>query len=47
MLTKACELLELTLDLILPYTDYILQIFEKHKNTYKDDLTFASMFNFS
>ena len=43
--TKACESSESTLDLVLPYTDYILQIFEKHKNEYKDDPTFASMFN--
>src|SRR6266542_6613466 len=43
--TKACESSESTLDLVLPCTDYILQIFEKHKNEYKDDPTFASMFN--
>jgi hAT family C-terminal dimerisation region/BED zinc finger len=45
MSTKACESSESTLDLVLPCTDYILQIFEKHKNDYKDDPTFASMFN--
>jgi len=45
MLTKACELKELTLDLSLPCTDYILALFERYKDEYKDDLTFALMFN--
>jgi hypothetical protein len=45
MLTKACELRESTLDLIFPYTDYILMLFERYKNKYKNDLTFATMFN--
>ncbi len=42
-----CESKESTLDLCLPVTDYILTLFEKHKNLYKDDPTFASMFNSS
>jgi hypothetical protein len=45
MLTKACELKELTLDLSFPYTDYILSLFKKYKDTYKDDPTFTTMFN--
>ena len=45
--TKAYELQELTLDLSLPYTDYILALFEHYKNEYKDDPTFAIMFNSS
>ena len=47
ILIKACKLRELTLDLSLPCSDYILSLFERLKNKYKDDLTFASMFNFS
>jgi hypothetical protein len=45
MSTKACESRESTLDLSLPCTDYILSLFEKHKDIYKDDPTFATMFN--
>jgi hypothetical protein len=54
MSTKACESRELTLDLSLPCTDYILSLpctdyilslFKKHKDIYKDDPTFATMFN--
>jgi hypothetical protein len=45
MSTKAYELKESTLDLSLPCTDYILSLFEKHKDAYKDDPTFATMFN--
>lgn len=45
MSTKACKSKESTLDLILPSTDYILSLFERLKNEYKDDLTFVSMFN--
>ena len=45
MLTKAYESRESTLDLSLPCTDYILSLFEKHKVIYKDDPTFATMFN--
>ncbi len=47
MLTKACESKESTLDLYLSITDYILTLFKKYKNLYKDDPTFASMFNSS
>jgi len=45
MSTKACESRESTLDLTLPSTDYILALFEKMKSEYKDNPTFASMFN--
>ena len=45
MSTKAYELRESTLDLSLPYTDYILSLFERLKDEYKDDPTFALMFN--
>jgi hypothetical protein len=45
MLTKACESRESTLDLSLPCSDYILSLFERLKNKYKDDPTFTSMFN--
>ena len=45
MSTKACESHESTLDLTLPSTDYILALFERMKTEYKDDPTFASMFN--
>jgi len=45
MSTKAYELRELTLDLSLPYTDYILSLFKRLKDEYKDDPTFALMFN--
>ena len=45
MLTKAYELRESTLDLSLPYTDYILSLFKRLKDEYKDDPTFALMFN--
>jgi hypothetical protein len=45
ILTKACELKESTLDLSLPCTDYILSLFKKHKDVYKDDPTFTTMFN--
>ena len=45
MSTKACESRESTLDLSLPCTDYILSLFERLKNEYQDDPTFASMFN--
>jgi hypothetical protein len=45
MSTKACESHELTLDLTLPSTDYILALFERMKTEYKDDPTFALMFN--
>ena len=45
MSTKVCESKESTLDLVLPSTDYILSLFERLKNEYKDDPTFASMFN--
>ncbi len=45
MSTKACESKESTLDLVLPSTDYILSLFERLKNEYKDDPTFTSMFN--
>ena len=47
MSTKACKLRDLTLDLSLPCTNYILSLFERLKDEYKDDLTFASMFNSS
>ena len=47
MSTKAYESRELTLDLTLPCIDYILALFERYKNEYKDDLTFATMFNSS
>jgi hypothetical protein len=43
--TKACESRESTLDLTLPCTDYILALFERYKDKYKDDPTFATMFN--
>jgi hypothetical protein len=45
MSTKACEAHKSTLNLFLPYTDYILAFFERYKVKYKDDLTFATMFN--
>jgi len=45
MLTKACESRESTLNLTLPSTDYILDLFKKIKTEYKDNLTFVSMFN--
>jgi hypothetical protein len=45
MSTKACEARESTLDLSFPCTDYILALFERYKVEYKDDLTFAIMFN--
>ena len=45
MSTKACESKDLTLDLILLCTDYILSLFEKLKDEYKDDPTFSAMFN--
>jgi hypothetical protein len=45
MSTKACELRELTLDLTLPCTNYILAFFKRYKNKYKNNLTFATMFN--
>ena len=45
MSIKACESKDLTLDLILPCTDYILSLFEKLKDEYKDDPTFSAMFN--
>jgi hypothetical protein len=45
MLTKACEGRESTLNLSLPCTDYILAIFESHKDEHKDNSTFAIMFN--
>ena len=45
MSTKAYESRESTLDLSLPCTDYILSLFKKHKDIYKDDPTFATMFN--
>ena len=45
MSTKACESKDSTLDLILLYTDYILSLFEKLKDEYKDDPTFSAMFN--
>jgi hypothetical protein len=45
MLIKAYESKELTLNLSLPYTDYILSIFKKYKDVYKDDPTFTTMFN--
>ena len=45
MSTKACESRESTLDLTLPCTDYILALFERYKDEYKDDPTFATMFN--
>ena len=47
MSTKACKSRDLTLDLSLPCTNYILSLFERLKDEYKDDFTFASMFNFS
>jgi hypothetical protein len=45
MSIKACESKESTLDLILPCTDYILSLFEKLKEQYKEDPTFSTMFN--
>ena len=45
MSTKACESKELTLNLVLPSTDYILSLFKRLKNEYKDDPTFVLMFN--
>ncbi len=45
MSTKACKSKESTLDLSLPCTDYILSLFERLKDEYKDDPTIASMFN--
>jgi len=45
MLTKAYESRESTLNLTLPSTDYILDLFKKMKTEYKDDPTFVSMFN--
>ena len=45
MLTKVCKSKELTLNLYLPVTDYILTLFKKHKTPHKDDPTFMSMFN--
>ena len=45
MLTKACESRESTLNLTLPSTDYILDLFKKIKTEYKDNPTFISMFN--
>jgi len=45
MSTKACESQESTLDLSLPCTDYILALFERYKDEYKDAPTFATMFN--
>jgi hypothetical protein len=47
MLTKACELRELTFDLTFLCTDYIFMLFKRYKNEYKDNLTFATMFNSS
>ena len=47
MLTKAYESRESTLDLSLPYTDYILALFKRYKDEYKDNPTFAIMFNSS
>jgi hypothetical protein len=45
MSTKAYKLKELTLNLSLPCTDYILALFERYKDEYKDDLTFTLIFN--
>jgi hypothetical protein len=45
MSIKACKLKDLTLDLILLYTDYILSLFKKLKDEYKEDPTFSVMFN--
>lgn len=45
MLTKVYEGRESTLDLSLPYTDYIFAIFESYKDEHKDNPTFATMFN--
>ena len=45
MSTKAYESHELTLNLTLPSTNYILSLFKKIKNKYKDNLTFVLMFN--
>ena len=45
MSTKAYEARESTLDLSLPYTNYILALFERYKDEYKDNPTFATMFN--
>jgi hypothetical protein len=45
MLTKAYKSKELTLDLSLPYTNYILSLFERFKTNYKDDPVFVLMFN--
>ena len=45
MLTKAYEARELTLDLSLSYTNYILALFKRYKDEYKDDPTFTTMFN--
>ncbi len=47
MLTKAYKLRELTLDLSLPCTDYILSLFKRLKDEYKDNPTFTLMFNSS
>jgi hypothetical protein len=47
ILTKAYESQELTLDLSLPYTDYILALFKYHKDEYKNNPTFIIIFNSS
>jgi hypothetical protein len=45
ILIKACESKELILNLSLLYTNYILSLFKKHKDTYKDDPIFVIIFN--
>ena len=45
MSTKACESKELTLDLIFPTTNYILNLFEQAKKEHIDNNIFGPMFN--
>ena len=45
MSIKACKSKDSTLDLILLCTDYILSLFEKLKDEYKEDPTFSTIFN--
>jgi len=47
MSTKAYKSKQSTLNLVLPYIDFILGYFKGAKNKYADDLIFAPMFNSS
>jgi hypothetical protein len=45
MLTKACKLNKLTLDLVFLTTDYILELFELIQDVYTDNPIFTLMFS--